>query len=170
MGAGQNLQGAAEVGVHHGIEKPDPLDLAQRNRAHPLATEQVQRVHFYVSDGLGFHAYDDAGKQGRLLELERDLDFLAASLIQNFAECWIAGEVESEAVQGLVEGIGAVIADGADLAASEVLQHEALEQIVHVRYGKRQIDAGGVFHFAFALEIADAAAEEDDLGNGQGAG
>ena len=33
--------------------------------------------------------------------------------------------------------------------------------------GKRQIDLRVAVHVAFALEVADAAVEEDDLANGQ---
>jgi hypothetical protein len=167
---GKHLQCVPEIIIHHGIEKPHALDLAQRDRAHPLGAKQVESVDFYVPRDLGFHADNDARKQGRLLELKRDLDLLAARLVENFAEGRIAGQVERKTMERFVEGIGTVVADGADLAAAHILQHKAFQQVVDVRNGERQIDAGRILHFAFALKIADAAAEEDDLGDRQGAG
>src|SRR5262249_35190016 len=57
----------------------------------------------------------------------------------------------------------AVVADGRDVAAAGVLQDHAFDQVVDVLDGKGQIDASVSLHFAFALEVADAAAEQNDM-------
>src|SRR5207249_10302124 len=79
-------------------------------------------------------------------------------------------EVQGEAAEDLVHRVLAVVADDADLAAAGVLQHQALEQVVDVAGGERQLDAGIAGDVALALEVADAAVEEDDLRDRQGSG
>jgi len=43
------------------------------------------------------------------------------------------------------------------MAAAQILQDQALEQVVDVAHREGQVDAGVAFDFAFALEVADAA-------------
>ena len=57
----------------------------------------------------------------------------------------------------------AVVVDGADLAAVEVLQHHALEQVVDVLDREGEVDAGVALDGALALEVADAAGEQHHL-------
>jgi hypothetical protein len=61
----------------------------------------------------------------------------------------------------------AVVADGAHPAAAEVLEHQALEEVVNVRGLEGKINVGGAVHVALALEIADPRAEEDHLPDGK---
>src|SRR5204862_1450585 len=76
-------------------------------------------------------------------------------------------EVQGGRAEDLVDGIVAVVADGADLAAAQVLQDEAFQEIVDVGGGEGKIDVSVALDVAFALEIADAAVEQDDLADGE---
>src|SRR5262249_34699231 len=120
---------------------------------------------------LRFHADDDAGERAWLRGVglgQSQLDALAAGLVDELAKGWIVGQVEGESFQRALDRFLAVVADGADLAVARILQDKALEQIVDVGGGEGEVDARVAFDLAFALKVADAAAEEDDLGQRQG--
>jgi len=60
------------------------------------------------------------------------------------------------------------VADGAGSCAGQVLQDEAFEQVVDVGSGKASSMLGvPSTSVAFALEVADAAVEQDDLADGR---
>ena len=42
--------------------------------------------------------------------------------------------------EGLLDGIVRVVGDGADLAAAQVLEDQALEEVVDIGHGKRELD------------------------------
>ena len=73
------------------------------------------------------------------------------------------GEVEGEALEGVLQGAAVVVGDGGDLAAAEVLQHQALEQVVDVFHRERQIHSRVSVHAPGALEVADAAGVQHHL-------
>ena len=75
----------------------------------------------------------------------------------------IAGQVDGEDFERPLDGGVAVVADGGDVAAAQVLQHHALEQVVDVLDGEGQVDAGVALDLALALEVADAAGEQHHL-------
>jgi hypothetical protein len=95
--------------------------------------------------------------------LQRHFHFFTARLLQELSVGGVGGQVDGEAPQCLLDGIMAVVADRRDVAAAQVLQHEALEQVVDVINRKRQINAGVPLDFTFSLVVANATAEEDDL-------
>jgi hypothetical protein len=99
--------------------------------------------------------------------LQHHLGLLAARLVQDLGERRIAGQVDGERAQRLLDGRLAVVVDGADVPAPLVFQDHALQEVVDVLHRKRQVDAGVALDLAFALEIADAAGKEHDLGDGQ---
>ena len=137
----------------------------------PFGAPQIQHLDFddaVLADLLLLllDADDDAGDGaglGRVALLQDDFDLLAAGLVEDGAEAGIAGEVDGEGLQRLLDGRLAVVADGADDAAAQVLQHHALEQVVDVLHREGQIDARGAFDAPFALEVADAAGVQDRL-------
>src|SRR5262245_54519679 len=98
--------------------------------------------------------------------LQDHLDLLATHLIQDLMERRIAGEVHRERFQRAVHGIEAVAADGAYLPLV-VLDDHTLEEVVDVTNLKSQIDARVALDLSAALEIADAAAEENDISQRQ---
>src|SRR5262249_32967370 len=59
-----------------------------------------------------------------------------------------------------------VVVDGADLPAA-VLQDQALQEVVDVLGVELQIDPRAAVELPLALEVADAAAEQDDAGDRQ---
>ena len=89
----------------------------------------------------------------------RVMDFLAARLVEDLAERRITVQVDGEALERLLDRRVAVVRDGADDAAVQVLHDHRLEQIVDVQHWERQVDARVALDRAFALEVADAAAE-----------
>jgi len=115
--------------------------------------------HHVLSDALplSFDADDVAADDlGRV-----DFDLLATGLVDQIAQARILRQVDGERPQGHLDGIAVVVIHSADLAAVAVVQDEALEQVVNVCRGELQVNAGVAFDGAFALKIADAAAEED---------
>src|SRR5207248_2139742 len=101
--------------------------------------------------------------------LQGDLDLLAAGLVEDLPEGGVVAQVEGEGAQGPLGRLLAVVADGGQLALAGVLEDQALEQVVDVRGGEGQLDPGVPLDGALALEVAQAAGEEDDLRQGQGA-
>src|SRR5262249_11352100 len=146
-----------------------------RNAAQAFGTEKIQEIdihHAILAGGLAlrFHAHDDAGERARLRVvalLKGDFDALTAGLIDELAEAGILGQIEREALERLLHGVLAVVADGSDLAAAGVVKHEALEQVVDVLHGEGQVDALVTVDFALALEVADAAGKQHGLRDGQ---
>ncbi len=96
-----------------------------------------------------------------------DLDLFAAGLVEDLTKGWIVVEIEREAAQDFVDGILAVVSYRGNLAAAEVLQHQAFEEIVDVGGGEGQIHVGVARDVPFTLEIADAAVEQHDLADRQ---
>src|SRR5262249_6297983 len=139
-GARQHLQGAVEVALHGRVEEADAGDLGQLDAAHAVGARQVEHgdlddlLVLAGADGpaLLLDADDDAG-QGAALEAE--LALLAAGLLEDLGVGGVAVQVDGEVAQCLV-AVVAVVADDADAAAVEVLEDEALEQVVDVAYGE----------------------------------
>src|SRR5207302_218928 len=92
-----------------------------------------------------------------------NFDFLASRLVEDLSEGRIVGQVERKALESFADGIVAVVANHADLAAVRVLQDQALEQIVEIGSRKGEIDLCISLHHSLALKVTDAAAEENDL-------
>src|SRR5262249_22056592 len=157
----QNFQRPLQLAVDDGIQEAKPLNVLERDAANAVGAEQVEKIDLHdtsVSAGrvaLRFHAHDDAGK-GRWLGIVRLLEdhfnTLAAGLVYKLAEARIVGEVECEALERLLDGVVAVVADGRDLAAARVLHDQALQQVVDVGGGKGEVDPAGAVQFALALE------------------
>ena len=181
---GQDLQGPLKFTVESRVQKTHGQDLIHADALNARFAGQVQHLlidkHGFVADDLplDFHA-DDGAEPARGLGIggltprdgrgsQRDLDLLAAGLVENLAQRGIVVEIEGEAVQDLVDGIVAVVVDAADGAAALVLEDHALERSLMSRGGKGEIDVGVAVHEAVALEVADAAVEQDDVLDGQG--
>ena len=172
---GDHLQRLAELAIQDRIQEAQALDVGQLHLAHALGTPEVELLHLddaiFANRLLLFlHADDGAGHGaglagGRLLKDHFDL--LAARLVEDLGQRGIAAEVDGEGLERLLDGRLAVEADGTDLAAAEVLDNEALEQVVDILDGEGEVDVRIALDVAFALEIADAAIEEDDAGHGE---
>src|SRR5262249_52903418 len=114
--------------------------------------------HLIFAHRLFFRLQTDNGAGDRAI----DFNAFTPSLEENLGKRGIAGQVDGKTFQGLLDRVAIVVMDGADLAAPQVLQDKTFEEVVNVVAGELKIDAGVAFDGAFALEIADAAAEEDD--------
>ena len=55
-------------------------------------------------------------------------DLFATGLIEDLAVAGIAGQVDGEALERLVDGIATLVGDGADVAIAEVLQDATLPE------------------------------------------
>ena len=111
-------------------------------------------------------AHDGAGHRaglGGVGLLQHHLHLLAAGLVEHLAERRVGGEVDGEALERLLDGGVAVVADGGDVAAVEVAQHHALDEVVDVLRGERQVHAGVAVDGPLALEVAHAAGEQHHL-------
>src|SRR5262249_16562224 len=140
----------------------------------PVAGKQIQHLDIddlILTDLLLLHlqADDDAGKCPRLagVRREHDFDLLAARLHEQRAESRIAGQIERKTPQCLIDGLMAIVTDGANPSAAEVLEDEAFQEIVDIRGLKRQIDASTSIDFTFAMKVADTGTEKDHLADGQ---
>src|SRR5262249_48545235 len=111
-----------------------------------------------ADDGPGHRA-----RLGGVRRLHRYLDLFAACLVEDLAKRRVAGQVDGKALEGPLDGSVGVVGDGGDVAAIEIAQHHRLEQVVDVGDGEAEVDARMALDTAFALEVADAAAEEHDL-------
>ena len=172
---GQRLQGPAELTLQDGIEEANPLHIGQLDTAHPFSAPHVQ--HLDLDDAvladllLLLLDADDAARDvtwlGRIALRQGDFHLFPARLAEDGPEARVAGQVDGERLQRLLDGGLAVVGDGGNDAAVHVLEHHALEQVVHVLHREREIDPGVPLDGPFALEVADAAAVQDGLGDGQ---
>ena len=89
-----------------------------------------------------------------------DLDLLAADLPQQVGQRRVRRQVDGERLERLGDRVLAAVVDGGDLAAAEVLQDHALEQVVDVVDVELQIDVAIPFDLAVVLEEAHAGAEQ----------
>jgi len=103
------------------------------------------------ADFFAGHGDDDAG---------------AAELVEQVAEVRVAGQVYLEALERARDGILRRVGDRADAPAVEVLEHEALEDVVDLVGLEHQLGGAVAADRAEVLEVPDAAAEQDDVADG----
>ena len=107
---------------------------------------------------------DRTGQRAGLSGMLHDhFDFFAAGLLHDLAQARVVGQVDGETLQGFLDGVMAVVADGRNVAAAAILEHHALQEVVDVLNGEGEVDAGVAVHLTLALKVADAAGEEDHL-------
>ena len=175
MGEGEHVERPPELALDYGIEEANPLHVGELDASHAFGAPHVEHLGFddaVLAGGLPllFQADDGAGQRawlGGARLLHDHLDFFAAGLLHDLAESRIARQVDGEALQGPLDRIVALVADRTDVAFAQILQHHAFQEVVDVLDREGQVDAGVAVDLAFALEIADAAAEEDHLANRQ---
>ncbi len=169
VAGGQDLERLAQLGVESFVEQLDPLDLVQRERPQSLLGHQVQVLdldHLVLVGGLllRLDAEDGAGDSGRC----GDLDPLAPDLAEQPAEARAGRQVDAEALERLGDRVARVVGHRRDLAAVEVLDDQALEQVVDVVGLEAEVEPGVPLDLAVALEVADATRVEDQCGQRQG--
>jgi len=163
MGRGQHGQGLAQLAVELLVGELDAADRLQRHRAEPVVGEQVEHLGlddppFFDLLFSGLDAHDDAADLvGRV-----DLDPLAADLAQQLAQRRVGGQIDGEALEGLVDGVLGAVADGRDLPAVEVLHDHALKQVVDAVHLEIHLHGGVALHLAGVLEEPDPGAEQHD--------
>src|SRR2546430_131844 len=81
---------------------------------------------------------------------DRDLDALAAHLADDAGERRVVVQVDGERTEGARDRLARVVAHRADAALAEVFEDHALEQVVDVGLGERQIDPRVPLHLARA--------------------
>jgi hypothetical protein len=112
---------------------------------------------------------------GRLLQ--HHLHLLAAGLVQELGVGGVVGQIDGERLQRFLDRVVAVVGDGRDQPAAEVLHRQALDQVVDVGDGEAQVDAGVAFDLPLPDEVADAGRKQHrpldrqrGHGGGRGAG
>ena len=94
-------------------------------------------------------------------------DPLAADLLQELGQRGIGRQIDREALQRLGDRVFRAVGDGRDLAAVEILDDHALQQVVDVVGLELHFHLGVVVDLAGVLEESDAGTEQDDPLQGQ---
>jgi len=83
-------------------------------------------------------------------------------LRQQVGQRRVAGDVDLEAAQGLLDRVLARVDDRRDLAAAEVLQEQRFQDVVDLVGLEPQLGGAIAAHGPGVLKVTDAGAEEDD--------
>ncbi len=135
----------ADAGRPDEVQDPDLDDLPLLRVAGRLA--------------LLLDAEDRALHLGRL-DAEAERDLRAAELAEQFGQRRVARDVDLEAAQRLGDRVLARVGDRRDLPVVEVLEDEALEDVVDLLRLEPQLGRAVAPDGAEVLEVADAAGEE----------
>src|SRR5262245_35285159 len=137
MRHGQHFQSLLDFAIQNRVQEANALHVSQLEVSHTLSAPQIQHLHFNHSvfaDFLSLLVHSDGGaclrsRLGGIRLLQYDLVLFAACLMQKLAVRWAPREVNSESLQRAVDGVLRVLTDGADVAAVQISEDHALDEI-----------------------------------------
>jgi hypothetical protein len=164
-GARDRRQGGVELGAERGVLEAQVAHVLERDAAQPFGPgERQQRAGVAVA-GRGALDVDEGAGDGLLGGL--DPERFAPRLREQLGERRVAREVERVAAEDARERVAGAVAHRAHGAAVEVLEDQALEQVVHVAGGDPQDHVLVADDGTAVFEVADAGREEHDAGDRQ---
>ena len=171
---GDGGQRAVEFVLEAGIVKDELVHAVEFERADAPVGDEIEE-RFLEGLGVGLPPGDllflDAEhRAGKILDPagagigQRDLR--AAQLVEQIAERRVVADVHLKTAERLFQRVLRGIGHDADVAAVEVLQDEALEDVVNLSGLEAQLRRAVALDGPLVLEIADAARKENNLFHG----
>ena len=146
------------------IEEAQAPNLGQVDAPNPPVGHQVEvGVSGVLAAGPGFHPHDGSANP---LGGEQ-LHHLSPHLSQDLSHTGMSRQIYGEALQSSSQRISGGIGHLRDLAAVQVLDHQALEKIVDVFCLEVHIEVGAAGNGSLPLEVAYPAGEQHHLREGK---
>src|SRR5262249_51041945 len=136
MAQSEHFKRFAKIPLQLRTAELDALHVAKLDSAKPLVGQEIKLLYFddlilHHRPVLFFNSDNDSLYSGGSVR-KVELHSLTSDLAEELAHGRIAGQVDGEALQSLVNGITVIVVHCADPAARSVLQDQAFEQIIDV--------------------------------------